>query len=124
MGLIIWTPDRLPWCLASDVVGTVSALGEGVTSYAIGDRVMGYTNQDAPGSCQSGMQQYALADVDGALCKIPEPLSYDEAATLPTNLGTVFVALFLNLGIKRPWSEEGDVPEILVIIGGGSNCGE
>lgn len=74
-------------------------------------------------STQSGLQEYALADVGSTICKVPDALSDDEAATFPLNLTTVFVAMFIMLGIKAPWQEAGELPESLLVVGGGSNCG-
>ena len=68
-------------------------------------------------------KQYALADVGSTICKVPDGLSDDDAATIPTNITSVFVALFIMLGIKAPWEKEGEVPDHLLIVGGGSNCG-
>lgn len=85
---------------------------------------MGFRNLADSKGTQSGLQQYALADVEGTLCKVPRGCSDDEAATVPTNLTTVFVAMCINMGIKVPWEKEGAVPEAFLIVGGGSNCGK
>jgi NADPH2:quinone reductase len=44
-------------------------------------------------------------------------------ATLPTNVSAAFVALFDVLGLPAPWQENVARPEHLLIVGGGSNCG-
>lgn len=77
-----------------------------------------------PACSQAGLQEYALTDVGGTVCQVPDSMSDDEAATFPTNLTSVLSA-FLMLGVKMPWAkdEEGEVPEALLIVGGGSNCG-
>lgn len=42
---------------------------------------------------------------------------------MSTNLTTAFVVLFLELGIKAPWEDEGEEPKALLVVGGGSNTG-
>ncbi|KAL5333324.1 putative alcohol dehydrogenase [Aspergillus crustosus] len=116
----------LPSIPAHDVVGRISKLGEGVTNLKIGDRIV-YQSSFSLGSTQNGLQEYALADVE-MLAKIPERVSNDEAATLPTNLITSAAALFAYLAIPAPWTAEASSFDYantsLLIIGGGANCGQ
>jgi NADPH2:quinone reductase len=42
---------------------------------------------------------------------------------LPTNVSAAFVALFDVLGLPAPWQDNVARPEHLLIVGGGSNCG-
>ena len=73
--------DKLPAILAKDVVGTVSKVGEGVTEFKVGDRVMSLGSGTVMDSSQSGLQQYALADIENCT-KIPDNLSDDEAVCI------------------------------------------
>ncbi|KAL2839261.1 putative alcohol dehydrogenase [Aspergillus pseudoustus] len=115
----------LPFIPTNDVVGTVTQLGPGVTDLAIGDRIV-YQPSFAPGSTQNGLQEYALADL-GALAKIPDSITDDEAATLPTNILAPLVALFITLKIPAPWSPAAAdfdyASTKLLVVGGGANCG-
>jgi NADPH:quinone reductase-like Zn-dependent oxidoreductase len=117
----------LPFILTNDVVGVITELGPGVEGrgLSVGDRIV-YQPSFAPGSTQNGLQEYALADL-GALTKIPEGISDDEAATLPTNIIAPLVALFDTLAIPAPWTPEAQnfdyAHTTLLVIGGGSNCG-
>ena len=85
---------------------------------------MFFSSFEAPDSLESGLQEFAVKDVGGTVCKVPDGMSDDEAATLPTNLTSVLCAFNL-VGIGMPWAKdgEGEVPESLLIVGGGSNCG-
>ncbi|KAL4866781.1 hypothetical protein BDV12DRAFT_198876 [Aspergillus spectabilis] len=116
----------LPSILTHDVVGSVTKLGPGVTGLSIGDRIV-YQPSFAPGSTQNGLQEYAVADL-GALAKIPDQISDDEAATLGTNAVTSVVALFHTLRISPPWSSAAEgfdyANTTILVIGGGSNCGQ
>jgi NADPH:quinone reductase-like Zn-dependent oxidoreductase len=86
-------PHRIP---CSDGAGIIAAIGEGVTQVAVGDRVAGTFFQHwidgdpAPekfkgalgGDIDGTLAQQVLLREDGVV-KIPEHLSFEEAATLP-----------------------------------------
>ncbi|KAJ4292940.1 hypothetical protein N0V88_005603 [Collariella sp. IMI 366227] len=122
--------NDLPAVLTHDVVGKVTALGQGVSSsgLAIGDRIVTLASL-RPGSLQNGLQEYTLADV-GALAKIPHSVSDDEAATLPTNVIAPLAGLFgkLKLGLPTPWDPAVTSAQreslTVLIVGGGSSCGK
>lgn len=122
----LFIAEHLPAILAADVVGIVTKVGEGVTGIALGDRVVSQPDFDV-GWKQSGLQEYALATV-GSLAKIPDSITDQEAATLPTNIIAPLVALFKELKIPAPWTSAAkDFPyadTTLLIVGGGSNCGK
>jgi NADPH:quinone reductase-like Zn-dependent oxidoreductase len=124
IGLII--AGKLPAVLTNDVVGRVIKVGSGVTSISVGDRVV-FQSGVTPGYTQNGLQEYAVADI-GALAKIPDSITDDEAATLPTNIIAPLVALFDTLQIPAPWSAEAKsfdyASTTLLVVGGGSSCGK
>ncbi|ORY62433.1 putative alcohol dehydrogenase [Pseudomassariella vexata] len=124
MGLFV--NDDLPKILASDIVGIVTKLGEGVSSIAVGERIVSQGSQ-FPGPPQNGLQEFAVADV-GASSRIPDSITDDEAATLPTNIIAPLVALFDTLQIPAPWSGKSKnfdyANTTLLVVGGGSNCGK
>lgn len=64
--------------LSKDVVGVVSRVGDGVTVFKVGDRVMSLGLGAVMDSSQSGLQEYALADVENC-ATIPDSISDDEA---------------------------------------------
>ncbi|KAI8632377.1 putative alcohol dehydrogenase [Xylariaceae sp. FL1651] len=123
-GLIIG--KNLPAILTHDVVGKVTKLGQGVTNLAVGDRIVFQSAFITPRWAQNGLQEYAVADL-GALAKIPDSITDDEAATLPTSIIAPLVALFDTLQIPAPWSPAAKTfhyaSTVILIIGGGSNCG-
>lgn len=124
IGLFI--AESLPAILTNDVVGRVTKLGDGVTTVSVGDRVVSQAGL-APRSAQNGLQEYAIGDI-GALAKIPNPISDDEAATLPTNIIAPLVAIFEVLEIPAPWTSKAanfDYKSAqILIVGGGSNTGK
>jgi NADPH2:quinone reductase len=103
----------------------VTQLGPGVTKYSIGAHVFGQGSPVALTPDSQGLQEYAtLLASDSAL--VPEGISDEQAATLPTNAVTAFTALFkaTNFAFPFPPTEGFDyASQTLVIIGGGSNVG-
>jgi NADPH:quinone reductase-like Zn-dependent oxidoreductase len=69
----------LPHVLGYDVAGTVDALGEGVTGFQPGDRVVCLLDAMRKG----GYAEYAVAEA-AHVAKVAEGLSLELAATLPT----------------------------------------
>jgi NADPH:quinone reductase-like Zn-dependent oxidoreductase len=122
----LFIANTLPAILTNDVVGKVTKLGEGVTEYAVGDRIL-YQPNFSLGPDQLGLQEYGIADVF-ASTKIPDSISDDEAATLPTNIIAPLFALFRELKIPAPWSQEASTFDYagtsLLVVGGGSSCGK
>ncbi len=118
-------PHRIP---CSDGAGTIAAIGEGVTRFAIGDRVAGsFFQQWHDGDPTPEKFKAALGgDVDGMLAqqvllhqdgvvKTPDYLSFEEAATLPCAALTAWNALVHAGRVKT-----GDV--VLIQGTGGVSC--
>jgi NADPH:quinone reductase-like Zn-dependent oxidoreductase len=96
----------LPRIPCSDGAGQVLAIGAGVTSFKVGDRVAGIFMQnwlDGPltaakargalgGDIDGMMAEYVILKETGAV-HIPEHLSFEEAATLPCAAVTAWNAL-------------------------------
>ncbi|CAN8102714.1 unnamed protein product [Discula destructiva] len=122
----LFIKDSLPAILTNDVVGKVTKLGEGVTGVVVGDRVVSQPGFSA-NSTQNGLQEYAVADTV-AFAKIPDSITDDEAATLPTNIIAPLVALFDTLAIPAPWTPAAKTFDYagttLLVIGGGASCGK
>ncbi len=104
----------LPLIPFSDGAGEVVDVGEGVTRVSVGDRVCDCFFQDwlsgeadparvvgsAMGSPLDGMlAQYVVLREDGVV-KIPDHLSYEEAATLPCAALTAWSCLFRHGSVK------------------------
>ncbi|MEL6930452.1 MAG: alcohol dehydrogenase catalytic domain-containing protein, partial [Cyanobacteria bacterium J06600_6] len=73
------SPDT-PAILGMDFAGTVEAVGEGVSTYSIGDEVYGCAggSADLPGT----LAEYIVADAN-LIANKPKNLSMREAAALP-----------------------------------------
>jgi NADPH:quinone reductase-like Zn-dependent oxidoreductase len=104
---------KMPMIPCSDAAGEVTAVGEGVTRVKVGDRVCGIFMQGwLSGGVNERVARTALGGaIDGVLAeavvfnqegvvRIPEHLSFEEAATLPCAAVTAWHALVEKGRIK------------------------
>src|SRR3954470_13634361 len=105
--------NKLPLIPCSDGAGEVTAIGDGVTRIAVGDRVCPMFFQSwfdggpsagnrrlALGGTRAGvLQELMLLDAEG-VSRIPDHLSFVEAATLPCAGLTAWRALFNEARIR------------------------
>lgn len=125
----LFTQSSLPVALlGNDVVGVVTVPGEGATRFKVGDHVFGQASI-APGSTSKATQQYAVLDEDFASV-VPEAVTEDDCATLPTNIIAGLVGFFdkeQGLDIPTPWSSTESRSHLanssILIVGGGANTG-
>ena len=85
----------LPFIPGMEVAGEVSALGEGVTEFEVGDAVVG-------GARIGGFSEYAITPA-AILRKKPESLSFSQAAGYSTAYLTAYVSL-----VRRAQVEAGE----------------
>ncbi|MFS0600162.1 zinc-dependent alcohol dehydrogenase family protein [Peribacillus frigoritolerans] len=95
-GAVPAVAPEFPAVLHGDVAGLVSAVGEGVTEFNIGDEVFGC----AGGFRGTGgaLAEFMLADVD-LLAHKPKNLTMEEAAALPLVAITAWEALFNRVNL-------------------------
>ncbi len=87
---------RPPFIPGMDAAGVVAALGEGVTGFAVGDRVMAVV---MPNRAEGGAYAEQVVVPAGAVAHAPRDVSHVEAATLPMNGLTARLSLdMLALG--------------------------
>ena len=100
-------PDapKPPCVMGYEVAGTVESLGEGVSDFAVGDRVMA-------GTRFGGQAELVTVPADQVL-PLPERLSFEQGAAFPVNYGTAYAALII-MGSLR----EGDRVLIHAAAGG------
>jgi len=80
-------PTAFPAVLGNEIAGVVEAVGAGVAGFGIGDRVVGFTTSGAYGEL--------VATSAERLAAIPDALSFEQAATIPTAAETAQRALAL-----------------------------
>jgi NADPH:quinone reductase len=84
-GLFFAGAPRMPYTPGYDVIGTVDALGDGVTGVAVNERVAAFT-------LFGGYARYVCAPADHAV-KVPGQLDAGEAVALVLNYTTAFQML-------------------------------
>ena len=94
-----------PFVPGSELAGVISAVGEGVSGYAVGDRVIARSGTGAFG-------EKAKAKVE-QLTKVPEGVDFDTAATFMVTYGTTHHAL-----IDRAQLKPGETLLVLGAAGG------
>jgi NADPH:quinone reductase len=76
-------PATFPLILGVDVAGVVEDTGDGPGPYSIGDRVFGQLLTPPLGS-SGAYADYAAVAADGTVASVPDAISSEVAATLPT----------------------------------------
>jgi NADPH:quinone reductase-like Zn-dependent oxidoreductase len=82
---------HFPLVMGSDGAGVVDAVGPGVDAFAVGDRVFGQFMKVALG--RGSYAEQVLAAADGKLAPVPDDLSFEVAAALPTASVTAYQAV-------------------------------
>ena len=103
-------PD-LPAVLGMDFAGTIEAVGEGVTDFAVGDEVYGCAGGLA--DLQGSLAELMLADAR-LIARKPAKLSMREAAALP------LVGITAHEGLQRAGVREG---QKMLVHGGAGGVG-
>ncbi|MGP4071015.1 NADP-dependent oxidoreductase [Piscibacillus sp. B03] len=89
-------PFEFPIILGWDVAGVVDEVGEGVTDYQVGDKVFARPELTNRGT----YAEYTVVDAH-LLAKIPENISYEEAAATPLTALTAYQCLFEHGSVKE-----------------------
>ena len=137
----IYRPDaKFPAVPLSDGAGEVTEIGENVTRWKVGDRVCpifmqgwlggALTREKARTALGGGdldgvLREYAAFD-EGGLVRVPDHLSYEEAATLPCAAVTAWHALveFGNLKAGETVLTLGYLAEFRLSLSNLPNCTE
>lgn len=102
------TRGRLPAAMGLEAAGVVTAVGEGVEDFAIGDEVLG-----APARGLGAFAEHTVLDASASVAK-PEEISFVDAATIPV-AGTTAYDLTHQVEIGAG--------QILLVLGAGGGVG-
>jgi len=111
----------LPVVIGLDMAGTITELGEGVSGWSLGDRVLVNPLNKRKGlmgeMLDGGMAEYCRVAED-QLIRMPDGVSFEQAASLPVAYGTAHRMIVTHNTIKA-----GDKVLILGASGGvGTGC--
>ncbi|KAI1410606.1 GroES-like protein [Hypoxylon sp. FL1857] len=99
-----WWPLNYPTMLGQDVAGTVAAVGPNVTSFKVGDRVVGHAVGMATKRDQdNAFQEYTILQTN-MTAALPNNIPYEKAAVFPLALSTAACALYqeTHLNLQLP----------------------
>ncbi|MEA1673285.1 NADP-dependent oxidoreductase [Nitrospirillum sp. BR 11163] len=82
-------PLAFPYTLGSDLSGTIEVVGDGVSGWRAGDRVVARTAPTSGGA----LAEFALVPADH-LVRLADAVTFKRAAGVPTAAGTAWQALF------------------------------
>lgn len=121
-------PFSYPGILGEDVAGTVEEVGEGVTRFHKGQRVMAYCHSIATKDPANGAFQLYSKVPDILAAPLPDALTFERAAVLPLALSTAAAGLFesTTLGLPLPPANGAAAPKgdaTLVVWGAASSVG-
>jgi aspyridone synthetase trans-acting enoyl reductase len=104
----------------SDFAGEITMVGENVTRFKMGDRVLGLAfGLNALDRTTGAFGEYVLA-VEDLSCKIPDGMTYEEASTFGVSVGTVGYALYHALALPMPYQLVDS--SFFVLVSGGSTA--
>ncbi|KAF2006326.1 GroES-like protein [Amniculicola lignicola CBS 123094] len=101
-----------------DIAGIVHSVGPKVWEFKPGDRVASFHEMRTAGGSYA---EYAVGWQHSTF-KIPESVSFEDAATTPLAAMTSAIGMYLRLGLPQPWTPATS-PTPLVIYGGASAVG-
>ena len=112
-----------PNVLGSDVAGTVVAVGQSVTHFAPGDRVIGFSAviyNDNPD--HGAWQTYTLLREIGA-SKLPASMTFEQGCIFPMAMATAAIAIFVILGIPQALAqgEAAEKPSSALLVWGAAS---
>jgi NADPH:quinone reductase-like Zn-dependent oxidoreductase len=93
-----------------------------VTSFKKGDRVFTFVKVPGTDKSTGAFQQYTIGNANLS-SKIPENLSFEEAATIPLAAVTAIVGIYSDLKISPPWTGASYHGEPFLVWGGASSVG-
>lgn len=114
------TPGAVGGC---DFAGIVVNVGQGVTRFKTGDRILAVTFGLNPSDKTAGaFAEFALATEDLS-CHIPETLSWTQACSMGLSIATAGLALFQAPGLQlapRNNATGGQENQAFVLVSGGA----
>ncbi|TPX13569.1 uncharacterized protein E0L32_006040 [Thyridium curvatum] len=118
------TPGAIGGC---DFAGTVIQIGEGVTRFNVGDRILGFTTGLNHAEKTAGaFAEFALAR-ENASCRLPGALAFTEACSMGVAVAAAGLAIFqapgLRLSMPQAEGTQGREKATILVSGGATATG-
>lgn len=94
MGDDLFNWIQYPFISGSDVAGQVISVGNGITRFKVGDRVLGHALGFGNNTAAEGAFQTHVLLKENMTSPIPSSLSYESASVLPLGISTAACAMF------------------------------
>ncbi|KIW93555.1 uncharacterized protein Z519_06160 [Cladophialophora bantiana CBS 173.52] len=117
--------QQWPTILGHDIAGEVVEVGEEVTEFKPGARVIAQALGMLTGKPENGgFQTYTIVQAHAA-APIPQTLSYEDAAVIPLAFSTAVGGLYQDghLALQLPQSAYGNTDQTLLVWSGSSSVG-
>lgn len=120
--------DSYPAILGEDLAGEIEAVGEGVTRFKKGDRVLAHSHFLQNKKLEHASFQELVAVPASAVATIPDAMKFEDATVLPLAISTAAAALYQPtsetcLGLDLPTASPAKKNKTLLIWGGSSSVG-
>ncbi len=127
MGDIITPWISYPFVIGSDLAGEVVEIGNQVTRFRVGDRVLGYAagaDKRRNRAAEGAFQDYAVVLAHMA-APIPDAMAFEDATVLPLGLSTAACGLFQKdfLAMNAPSATPAPTGKTLLVWGGSTSVG-
>lgn len=126
-GDIIYGWVKYPFVLGTDVAGEVVEVGDSVTRFAAGDRVVGLAigaEKSRNTAAEGAFQLYTVLS-DHMTSAIPDDVSFEAAVVVPLGISTAASGLFQTnyLGLRHPSVSLEPTGETVLVWGGATSVG-
>lgn len=127
LGDLVLSHLAYPAVLGTDVAGEVVAIGEGVTRFKVGDRVLGHAAgmEKARNRAAEGAFQHYVVLIEHMTSPIPDAMPFEAAAVLPLGISTAACGLFQQdmLALAPPAVDPAPREEVVIVWGGSTSVG-
>jgi NADPH:quinone reductase-like Zn-dependent oxidoreductase len=118
---------KYPTIVGHDLAGEVVEVGDAVTRFQPGDRVLGLAggvDKRRNRAAEGAFQTYIVL-LDHMMAPLPDKLSYEQACVLPLGLSTAACALFQEefLALAHPRLQREHRGETVIVWGGSTSVG-
>jgi NADPH:quinone reductase-like Zn-dependent oxidoreductase len=117
--------QHFPNILGEDVAGTVVEVGDGVTRFKPGDRVISHCKGLGTGKPENGAFQLYTVGFANLTAALPDSIPFDQGAVLPLAVSTAAAGLYMKdfLGLPYPAKNPERSNKVLLVYGASSSVG-